>query len=76
MLPKDESLRVKWEAATNFNVHDRNMIWGNYSYAAQRDDKHRMDLEEKTMRIVLAKLALGETVNLRQIHMAVLRGQL
>ena len=66
MIALDYSLKAEWEAATSFNVHDRNMLWGNYSFYAVKDDKERMERQERLIRSVLAKIRLGQSVNLRE----------
>ena len=69
MLNKDMSLEAEWDAATSFDIHDRNMIWSNYCYFASKDDKVNMEREERIMRSILAKIKLGEPVRLRQTRM-------
>jgi hypothetical protein len=66
MLQKDLSLQAQWEAATGFDIHDRSMIWNNYSYFAYKDDQRGMDLEERIMRAILVKIKLSGPVNLRK----------
>jgi hypothetical protein len=65
-IAPDEFLRVEWDNSTNFNVHDRNMIWCNYLYFCSRGKAEEAEREAKIMRSILAKIKLGQTVILRQ----------
>ena len=66
MISLDLNLQKDWDNATGFDIHDRNMIWCNYMFFAQKDNKEGMDLEARIMRAIMVKIKLNGPVNLRK----------